>query len=400
MVRDLIRSAHRPNEIIAMFRLKFGGFDIRQSDEPLEVLAEKLSDRDFCYAALNKVSRSFAVVINQLPTELRDPVCIYYLVLRGLDSVEDDMLYPAELRLPLLREFHMKCVEDGWQIKGVGDSDDYRVLLANFDKVIRVFKSLKIDYQQVILASTRKMGNGMADFAERKLVTLHDYDHYCHYVAGIVGIGLSGLFSASGIESAALKDQLKLSNSMGLLLQKTNITRDYYEDLSLGRSFWPKEIWGKYTHRLEELMQDPTSAESRACLNDLVTDALQYVGDCIDYLSLIRHPQVFRFCAIPQVMAIATLAKIYNNPDVYREVVKIRKGIAAVLMLHTTDMESVHKVMEKFANDILKKLDKNDPHYDLTKERCHTIIANLHKIRYKSKIQPMEEIDLQKAVLF
>jgi len=302
--------------------------------------------------------------------------------------------------LPLLRNFHHKCVEDGWHIKGVGDSDDYRVLLANFDKVIRVFKSLRPEYQSVILESCKKMGNGMADFAEKKLVSIHDYDHYCHYVAGIVGIGLSGLFSVSGVEDPNLKNQIKLSNSMGLLLQKTNITRDYYEDLSLGRSFWPKEIWGKYTHRLEELMQDPASAESRACLNDLVTDALQYVGDSIEYLSMIRHPQVFRFCAIPQVMAIATLAKIYNNPDVYREVVKIRKGIAAVLMLHTVDMESVHKVMEKFANDILKKLDKDDPNFDLTTERCHTIIANLHKIRYRGKIQPLEEIDLRKGVLF
>jgi farnesyl-diphosphate farnesyltransferase len=400
MVRDLIQSAHRPKEIVAMFRLKFGGFDIRVHKEPLDILAGKLNDRDFCYAALNKVSRSFAVVINQLPAELRDPVCIYYLILRGLDSVEDDMLYPAEKRLPLLRDFHTKCALDGWKIEGVGDSDDYRILLANFDKVIRVFKALKPDYQSVILASCKKMGNGMADFAEKKLVTIHDYDHYCHYVAGIVGIGLSGLFSASGVENPHLKEQIKLSNSMGLLLQKTNITRDYYEDLSLGRSFWPKEIWGKYTHRLEQLMQDPASTESRACLNDLVTDALQYVGDCIEYLSLIHHPQVFRFCAIPQVMAIATLAKIYNNPDVYREVVKIRKGIAAVLMLHTTDMESVHKVMERSANDILKKLDKTDPHYDLTKERCHTIIANLHKIRHRNKMQPMEEIDLKKGVLF
>ena len=383
-----------------MFRLKFGGFDIRINKEPLDILAGKLSNRDFCYAALNKVSRSFAIVINQLPDELKDPVCVYYLILRGLDSVEDDMLYPADQKLPLLRNFHHKCTEDGWKIKGVGDSDDYRVLLSNFDKVVKVFKSLKPDYQAVILESCRKMGNGMADFAEKKLVSIHDYDHYCHYVAGIVGIGLSGLFSASGIEDPGLKYQIKLSNSMGLLLQKTNITRDYYEDINLGRSFWPKEIWGKYTHRLDELMQDPASAESRACLNDLVTDALQYVGDCIEYLSLIRHPQVFRFCAIPQVMAMATLAKIYNNPDVYREVVKIRKGIAAVLMLHTTDMESVHKVMEKFANDILKKLDKDDPHYDLTSERCHIIIANLHKIRYRNKIQWFEEIDLREGVLF
>ena len=400
MVRDLIQSAHRPKEIVAMFRLKFGGFDIATSKEPLQVQALKLKDREFCYAALNKVSRSFAIVINQLPQELKDPVCLYYLILRGLDSVEDDILYPAEQRLPLLRNFYKKCIEDNWNISGVGDSDDYRILLANFDKVIRVFKSLKPEYQTVILDSCKKMGNGMADFAEKKLVTIHDYDHYCHYVAGIVGIGLSGLFSASGVENPDLKNQIKLSNSMGLLLQKTNITRDYYEDLSLGRSFWPKEIWGKYTHRLEELMQDPASPESRACLNDLVTDALQYVGDCVEYLSLIEHKQIFRFCAIPQVMAIATLAKIYNNPDVYREVVKIRKGIASILMLHTTDMESVHLVMEKYANKILKKLDKNDPNYDLTMERCHSIIAKLHMIRYRSKLQPLSELDLQKAVLF
>ncbi|MFN8308342.1 MAG: squalene synthase [Chitinophagales bacterium] len=400
MVKDLIRSAHRPREVMAMMRLKFGGFDIKTYREPLEDLALTLNDREFCYAALNKVSRSFAIVINQLPLVLKDPVCVFYLVLRGLDSIEDDMTYPKEERLPLLRNFWKKNYISGWNIKGVGDSDDYRTLLANYHKVIAVFQSLHPQYQQVIADICEKMGNGMADYAERKVVTLLDYDHYCHYVAGLVGIGLSGLFSASGLEDEALKDHIRISNSMGLLLQKTNITRDYYEDLNLGRSFWPKEVWGKYADRLDELMKAPDSPESLACLNDLVTDALQYVGDCIEYLSLIRNPQVFRFCAIPQVMAMATLAKIYNNPNVYTEVVKIRKGIAAVLMLHTTDMESVHKVIEGFANDILKKLDKSDPNFDLTTERCHTIIANLHKNRYKAKRQLLPVVEVEKAVLF
>jgi len=30
---------------------------------------------------------------------------------------------------------------------------------------------------------------------------------------------------------------------MGLFLQKTNIIRDYLEDLDSGRTFWPDEIW-------------------------------------------------------------------------------------------------------------------------------------------------------------
>lgn len=35
------------------------------------------------------------------------------------------------------------------------------------------------------------MGHGMADFIQREVETVEDYDLYCHYVAGLVGIGLS-----------------------------------------------------------------------------------------------------------------------------------------------------------------------------------------------------------------
>lgn len=35
------------------------------------------------------------------------------------------------------------------------------------------------------------MGEGMADFIEKDVLTIADYDLYCHYVAGLVGIGLS-----------------------------------------------------------------------------------------------------------------------------------------------------------------------------------------------------------------
>jgi len=65
---------------------------------------------------------------------------------------------------------------------------------------------------------------------------------YCHYVAGLVGIGLSRLFGASGLESEEVGKDHQLANSMGLFLQKTNIIRDYLEDMQQGRYFWPKEV--------------------------------------------------------------------------------------------------------------------------------------------------------------
>ena len=398
MVIDLLKSAHHPTELMAMLKIKFNGEVPKDHKQPLEELARCMNDRDFCYAALNRVSRSFAVVIQQLPQQLKDPVCVFYLVLRGLDSVEDDMTYPADQRLHLLRTFHEKCYEKGWSIKGVGDSADYRVLLGNFHKVIALFQSLDKSYQAVIADICCQMGNGMADYAERKVNTLHDYNDYCHYVAGLVGIGLSSLFSASGLETERLQHETELANSMGLLLQKTNISRDYYEDLHLGRLFWPRQIWGKYADKLEEFHDKPTSPESLACINEMVTNALEHVSNCILYLQLIQDKQVFRFCAIPQVMAMATLAKIYNNPDVYVEVVKIRKGIAAKMMVGTKDMDSVKKYMERFVEDIRSKLDTDDPNYTLTKKRLNRIIEALDDVTY-GKSLPAER-SVEETVLF
>jgi len=50
-------------------------------------------------------------VIQQLPAELRDAVCVFYLVLRALDTVEDDMALPAATKLPLLHAFHERIYD-------------------------------------------------------------------------------------------------------------------------------------------------------------------------------------------------------------------------------------------------------------------------------------------------
>jgi farnesyl-diphosphate farnesyltransferase len=78
------------------------------------------------------------------------------------------------------------------------------------------------------------METGMADFTHKAvatgmvyIATVTEYDLYCHYVAGLVGKGLTAIWSASGKEAPWLSKELGLSNSMGLLLQKTNITRDF-----------------------------------------------------------------------------------------------------------------------------------------------------------------------------
>ena len=63
-----------------------------------------------------------------------------------------------------------------------------------------------------------------------------------------------------------------------------------------------------------------------------MADALTLAPSCLRFMGQLRHPEVFRFCAIPQVMAVASLDKVANNADLFTGVVKIRKGQALKLM--------------------------------------------------------------------
>ena len=89
------------------------------------------------------------------------------------------------------------------------------------------------------------------------------------------------------------------------------------------------------TLRLRKLLTKGASHRALHCLNDLVADALELVPDALEYLSRLKTPEVYRFCAIPQVMAVATLYECFDNEAVFTGVVKIRKGTAARLIVDT-----------------------------------------------------------------
>lgn len=207
-------------------------------------------------------------------------------------------------------------------------------------------------YRTAISEITRLMGAGMSRYAKVHAAsggkfsvdTFASFDLYCHYVAGLVGEGLSRLFSASGKESAYLGDQLTLSNSMGLMLQKTNILRDFREDTDEGRVFWPAEIWSKYVEKPEDLHKKGNEEKALWALSEMTVDALSHATDALDYLTLLSNQSVFNFCAIPQVMAIATLEVCFMNPAVMHRNVKIRKGqaVGVRLLLHFLSSRRTH----------------------------------------------------------
>jgi farnesyl-diphosphate farnesyltransferase len=74
----------------------------------------------------------------------------------------------------------------------------------------------------------------------------------------------------------------------------------------------------------------------------MVTDALRHAPKCLEYMAQLEDPQVFAFCAIPQVMAIATLTMCYDNGKVFEGVVKMRRGQTAVVRTPFPSMQDHH----------------------------------------------------------
>eukprot|EP00916_Digyalum_oweni_P003766 GHVL01006706.1.p1 GENE.GHVL01006706.1~~GHVL01006706.1.p1 ORF type:complete len:398 (-),score=73.84 GHVL01006706.1:1237-2430(-) len=318
-------------------------------------------DEIYCFTTLQKVSRSFAPVIMELHEELRAAVCIFYLVLRGLDTIEDDQTIKIQKKKEELKIFKDHLNDPEWHcIEDYGKASPHEMdLLKNFFHVSRTYQKLKPEYKDVISGICEKMAFGMSLYLTKEVATVADWDDYCYYVAGLVGVGLSRLFKASGLNDFEVENIEDLAISMGRFLQKTNIIRDYFEDICENppRIFYPKDIWSKYVSNVADLK----NSKNEFCINELVAHTLKLVPDCLLYLSMIKEPSLFRFCGIPQVMAIATLERCFNNPNVFKKCVKIRKGEAVKLMLKSTNFVNVCEFFKEYLLKIKKKVPSDDP---------------------------------------
>lgn len=279
------------------------------------------------------------------------------------------MTISLEEKEPLLRNFDQITEKEGWSYNGSGPDEKDRELLVQFANVTEEFRKVKPAYREIINDVTHKMGNGMADFCANaarggSVDTVHDYDLYCHYVAGLVGNGLTHLFVESGLANPALLKRPELQESMGLFLQKTNIIRDVKEDFDDKRRFWPEEIWSKHVDKFEDLFKPEYKEAALNCSSEMVLNSLHHADQCLFYLAGLKEQSVFNFAAIPQSMAIATLELVFRNPAIFKKNVKITKGEACRIMMQSTqNLKLVCEVFRQYTRKIHKKNTPRDPNF-------------------------------------
>ncbi|XP_036356141.1 LOW QUALITY PROTEIN: squalene synthase-like [Octopus sinensis] len=307
----LLECLFHPQDLFYMAKFRLGGSPLTPSFK-----GNISGDQKICFDLLAKTSRSFGGVIQSLNKELSLPVAIFYLVLRALDTIEDDTSIDLELRKVMLKEFPTRLSDPSFvypQSNGSEILQMFPMLNLKFHvQISREYLLLDDSYRRVIVRVCEQMARGMCEYMDRGVNTLAEWDEYCYYVAGLVGMGLSALFVGVSGEDDRL-NQKQLWNSMGLFLQKTNIIRDYAEDLSENRAFWPKEVMIYIFFRFGANMT----------------------------------PKYSYF-----VMAMATLERCFNNPDVLRRNVKIRRGETVAIIMGARDYDSARALLYKYIRSV------------------------------------------------
>ncbi|XP_059153463.1 squalene synthase-like [Physella acuta] len=324
-----------------------------------------------CYELLKHSARSLYLVISAVKAPLRDAICVYYLILRAMDTIEDDMTIPANVKYSILRTFVTIVKDPNWRYTQSQDKD--AVVLEQFPCISKEFSLLSVSYQQTILASVPEIGEGLSTSQDMPYRNVEEFKKYTRYATGIPATQVFEMFRACQPVSDA---ERKVIEDYGILIQVTNDLRDFYQDLQAGRKrLWPESVWKKYASDVREFTSPDGEDRGRACLNELITLGLEVIPSCMDFLARCPSQECLTFFAIPQVMGIATLSSLYNNPKVFHGAVKIRKGEAAHIMLNSTSIDKVKAMNARYISEILARVPNEDPNSATTRQACKVALS-------------------------
>ena len=208
---------------------------------------------------LASVSRSFYLSIRLLPTRLREPVGLAYLLARASDTIADTPSVPATARLEHLSAFSRIVHGDDRASLARVHADirpehaGERTLIAELDQCIEWLNGLgssdRAEIVRVMEKITRgqmldlvRFGDGIAAEVSA-LPTAAALDEYTYLVAGAVGEFWTALCLTHVRRYATLptEELTPLGVRFGQGLQLVNILRDLPDDLRAGRCYLPED---------------------------------------------------------------------------------------------------------------------------------------------------------------
>ena len=341
-------------------------------------------ETEWCFEAVEGVSRTFAITIDVLEEPMASAICIGYLLCRVPDTVEDAGHIPAEEQARLLDAYDRALDPDDstgvetfqrevepWLPAEDERDDDWRVV-AEVDRAFRAFEAQSPSIRRAVREPVRELVSGMEMFVDRyaddgglRIQTPGELEEYCHYVAGTVGELITNLATRGDVDPEREQQLYERAESFGRLLQLVNISKDVYLDYHEENNVYLPETW----LRDEGVSPDEVCApENRAGVAAVVRRtadrARSYLDEAQAYLEVVplERGNTLAAWAIPYLLAVGTLREVRDRPeDALREAgIKIaRKEVHAVIAAFAAgaDREAVGEIREAIARGPLHRND-------------------------------------------
>ena len=310
---------------------------------------------------LNKVSRSFALTIPQLPEPLKISVANGYLLCRITDTIEDDIKLSIEQKAYFHKKF-LKVLNENYSAEQFTQelhpllseqtAIDEKLLILNLPQVLHITNHLPLESQISIKNCVTIMNHGMLEFEKiiniNGLKNLLELEKYCYIVAGVVGEMLTELFCNHLKLPEEFKNKLMpLARSFGQALQMTNILKDRWSDYTRKICYLPKELFKQieqldFSTLLQDLANQNINNNHRIDFTNnikkLININFNHLQNALTYILFIPKQEtgIRRFCLWAIGMAISILKNIKQNPgftDVAQ--IKISKTKLKIIILIT-----------------------------------------------------------------
>ncbi|MFQ5612805.1 MAG: squalene/phytoene synthase family protein [Anaerolineae bacterium] len=298
------------------------------------------------YEMLRKVSRTFALSIEQLPQILRDSLTVSYLLLRISDTLEDHPTLPADRKAHLLRQWARildKAQPVGdltAHIAGLDGSDPDIHVAQNADIVVEQLHRLPGEVQEMIIRRVHRTSLGMARWQEHGPFVEDEaaLDDYMHQVAGRVGYLVTDLFAWHSPTIRQRRAQLMpLARECGLALQTVNVIRGMRKDYERGWVFVPCTYYEQAGLTRDSLFDPKNLDRALQVVDMLANKAERHLWHGINYVSTFprRHHRIRLACMWPLFFAVKTLALSRNNANVLLHEAKMGRDQVKRIVFHT-----------------------------------------------------------------
>ena len=301
------------------------------------------------YELLRRVSRTFALSIEQLPQILRDSITVSYLLLRISDCLEDHDTMPPDRKAELLRLWARVLSETTpverltSHITDLDDSDPEVYVAQHAPQVIQQLHKLPEEIQKAIIKHVNRTSMGMAWWQEHGPYVENEaaMDDYMHQVAGRVGYLLTDIFAWYSPIIRERKEQLMpLARQYGLALQTVNIIRGMRKDYERGWVFVPRTFYEPLGLTRDGLFAKENNVLALQVIARLADKAERHLLNGLQYIIHIPpiHYRIRLACTWPLFFAIKTLAVSRDNIHVILNEAKITRAEVMKIIRNTTLM--------------------------------------------------------------